>query len=252
MVSLIEAVILSIIQGITEWFPVSSSGHLAILHDLFGMTGLSFAVYLHFASVFAIIVVFWKDIIRILDLRDKENYRRIFFIVIAIIPAGFVGYFLKNQIEVLFLNMIYLGVFFILSGIVIYSTRFSREKKSKIGFFDALFIGLFQIFGLFAGVSRSGMTISAGLFRGLKRRSAVVFSFLLAIPMILGASLLELDGIVNSGVGLDILIVSFIVVFLVSVFTIKILLRIINRGGFWWFGVYNIVLGVAVLVWGLV
>lgn len=245
---MIQALILSVIQGITEWLPISSSGHLALTQNLFGIKGLSFVVYLHFASVFAIIFVFWKDIINIFDLRNKDNYRRLLLILLAIIPAGFVGLFFKDEVAVMFSSMTYLGVFFILSGLVVYSTKFAVERKTKIGPLDALFIGLFQIFGLFAGVSRSGMTISAGLFRGLKRESAVVFSFLMAIPVILGASVLEFKDIVNYDATITVLIASFIVSFLVSIVTIKLIVKIINNGKFYVFGIYNIILGIIILI----
>lgn len=248
MVLLIQAIILSIIQGITEWFPISSSGHLALVQNYFGFQNLSFGVFLHLASIFAITIIFWKDIFRLLNLKNKENLKYIFYILISIIPAGIIGYLFKKQIEGFFSSMLYLGIFFIISGILVYSTKFSMERKNKIDFFDSIFIGIFQAIAILPGISRSGATISSSLFRGLKKEEAVKFSFLIAIPVILGASILELEDLSVSGISYELLITSFFITFIVSFFTIKILMKIINKEKFYLFGIYNFVLGVLVLI----
>ena len=245
MVSLVQAIILSIIQGITEWFPVSSSGHLALMQYFFGFQDLPFDVFLHFASIFAIVIIFWKDIIEILR---QKNWKYAGLIILAILPAFLFGVLLKDFIISSFNNLLFLGLFFIFSGIVIFSTKFSRVKKSNIGIVDSLFVGMMQVFALFPGISRSGMTISAGLFAGLKKQEVVKFSFLLAIPVILGASLAEAPQIFSQEISYWILLASFIVTFLVSLATIKVLLKIIKSDNFWMFGVYDFVLGILVLI----
>lgn len=252
MVSLIQAMILSIVQGITEWFPVSSSGHLALLQNYFGFQSLSFDVFLHFASILAVLVIFWKDIILLLNIKKRENLRYILLIILGIIPAGLVGYLFRDQISGFFSNIYYLGIFFIISGILVYSTRFFKVKKENFSWFDSLFIGIFQAIAIVPGISRSGATISSGMFRGLSKSEAVKFSFLMAIPVVLGASLLELGDLVIADINYYILIISFIVTFLVSLFAIKILLRIIKSDKFYLFGIYNFVLGVLVLGWSFV
>lgn len=248
MVLLVQALILSIIQGITEWFPISSSGHLALFQELFQFQNLAYDVFLHLASVLAVIVVFRKEILRLLKF-DKKSFSYILKIFIALIPAIIFAVLFRDYIANSFHNLTYIGIFFIFSGVVIYLTKFSNSKKEKISFFDSLFIGLMQIFALFPGISRSGMTISSGLFRGLSKKNAIGFSFLLSIPLILAASVAEAGQVFESDISYFILIFSFIVTFLVSLITIKILIRIIKSDKFYYFGIYNIILGILVLVW---
>ena len=191
MVNLIQAVFLSIVQGICEWFPISSSGHLAIFQKVFGFENLAFAVFLHFASVFAVLVLFWKDIVSILNLKKKENWKYILLLLLGIIPAGIVGLLFKNQVEGFFSSFFYLGLFFIFSGVLVYSTKFFKVREKKMNWLDSLFIGIFQAIAILPGISRSGSTISAGLFRGIQKEQALKFSFLMAIPLIFGAGILE-------------------------------------------------------------
>lgn len=242
---------MSVIQGVAEWLPISSSGHLALMHSFFGFQSLSFDVFLHFASILAVLFIFRKDIIQLLNLRKKENLNYIFFIILGIIPAGLVGVIFKDQIESFFSSLFYLGIFFIVSGILIYSTKFAQVKHKKIGLFDSLFIGVFQAVAILPGISRSGATISSGIFRGIKKEEAVKFSFFMAIPIVLGAAVIELKDLVATNLDYSLLIVSFIITFLVSLFTIKLLLKIIKTDKFYLFGVYNFVLGILVVIWSL-
>ena len=247
MVSLIEAVILSIIQGITEWFPVSSSGHLALMQQFFGFQNLSYDVFLHFAGIFAVLFVFKREVLKLLSF-NKVSLKYIGLLILALIPAGFAGFLLSDWIENLFSNMTYLGIFFIISGLVVYSSKLSIEKKSDISNKDAWLIGLLQALAILPGISRSGMTISAGLFKGISKRAAIRFSFLMSIPLILGASVLKTKDLIVSNIDISILIISFIITFLVSLITIKLLIRIIKSDKFYLFGIYNILLGIVVLI----
>jgi len=251
MVSLIEAVILSIFQGISEWFPISSSGHLALVQNIFGFQNLSYDVFLHFASIFAVVFVFRKDIKKLLNLKNKENWRYLFYLIIATIPAVIVGVLFRKFIISTFSNLWFLSGFFILSGVVIYSTRFTKPKKVRFSLLDSIFIGLFQALAIFPGISRSGMTISSGLFRKLKKEQVVKFSFFLAIIIIFGGSLAEAGNIVSGEINYFILLISFIITLLVSIFTIKVLLKIMKINKFYLFGVYNILLGIFILIWKL-
>jgi undecaprenyl-diphosphatase len=249
MVSLIETLVLSVIQGICEWFPISSSGHLAIFHNIFGFQNLSFDVFLHFASIFAVLFVFRKDIVSILNLKKRENWKYILLLILGIIPAGIIGVFFKDFIEGFFSSLFYLGIFFIISGMFIYSTKFSKPKKENINWIDSLFMGIFQAIAILPGISRSGATISAGLIRGINKEQAIRFSFLMAIPLILGASILELKDLIISDISYWLLLISFFVTFLVSLFTINILLKIVKSDKFYLFGIYNFVIGILVLGW---
>jgi len=246
MVSLIQAIVLSIVQGITEWFPISSSGHLALIQNFFGFQNLSYDVYLHFASIIAVIVIFRKDIYKLLKF-DAESWEYIRLLITAMIPIFFIGILFRDLIVSMFSNLLFLGFFFFISGIIVYSTRFSEEKKSRIKWFDSFSIGLFQALAILPGISRSGMTISGGLFRNLKKEQAIRFSFLLAIPVMLIASLAESINFISE-VDFPILLISFGVTFFISLFTIKMLLGIIKRGNFWKFGIYNMLLGILILI----
>ncbi|MBS3079647.1 undecaprenyl-diphosphate phosphatase [Candidatus Pacearchaeota archaeon] len=252
MVNLIQAVFLSIVQGICEWFPISSSGHLAIFQKVFGFENLAFAVFLHFASVFAVLVLFWKDIVSILNLKKKENWKYILLLLLGIIPAGIVGLLFKNQVEGFFSSFFYLGLFFIFSGVLVYSTKFFKVREKKMNWLDSLFIGIFQAIAILPGISRSGSTISAGLFRGIQKEQALKFSFLMAIPLIFGAGILEFKDLNFAEISYWALLVCFIVTFLVSLFTIEVLLKIVKSDKFYLFGIYNFVVGFLVLGWSFV
>jgi len=252
MVSIIQAIVLSIIQSITEWLPISSSGHLALMHHFFGFQNLAFDVYLHFASILAVIFVFRKDIIEILKLNKRKNLKYILFLIIALIPIAIVGFGFRDSIEAAFANMFALGIFFIISGAIVFSTKFFKEGKSKesskVGFWNSIYVGIFQALAILPGISRSGATISAGLFSGLNKEQAIKFSFLLAIPAILGATIVKMGSLAVSGISIWTLIISFIITFVVSVLAIKVLLKIIRKRGFYWFGVYNILVGIIILI----
>src|SRR5271157_4059310 len=208
VISLFQALIYSLVQGIAEWLPISSSAHIAILQNLFGLQDFSFLVFLQFASILAAIVVFWKDIVKLFNFRDKENLRYWGMLIVALIPVIVIGYFFENQIAALFLNLFYIGICLMISGILVYSTKFSHHKEGKkLNFADSIIIGLFQgAAALFRGITRSGSTISAGMYRGLKREEAVKFSFLIGIVAILGASLFEARKLVLGNISYSILI----------------------------------------------
>ena len=248
MVSLFDAVILSIVQGITEWFPISSSGHLALVQEILGFQSLGFDVYLHFASVFSVVIVFWKDIKRLFKL-NRENLIYLTRLAIAIIPAAIVGILLRDHVRVAFGSKLFIGLFFMIFGFFIYATKYAKEKWNRPSKFDALIIGISQVFALFPGVSRSGMTVGTGLVTGLKKDVAIKFSFLLAIPMILGATLVEAKEIVLTNTPFLILLTSFTLTLFTSLMTIKLLVRIIKSDKFYLFGIYNIILGAIVVGW---
>ena len=248
MVSLIQALILSVVQGVTEWFPISSSGHLAIVQELFGFQNLSFDVYLHFASVLALVILFRKDILKLIK-PTKENLKYILKLLIAVLPAALIGYFYIDTIRYAFGNFLFMGLFFMIFGVFIYSTKFSKEVKTKPSKFDSLIIGISQTFALFPGISRSGMTMGTGLVLGLDKDQAIKFSFLIAIPIILGASIFQAKDIIVSDIAYTTLLTSFTVTLLTSLITIKFLIKIIKNNKFYLFGIYNFLLGLMVFTW---
>ena len=248
MVSFIQAVILSIVQGITEWFPISSSGHLAIVQELFGFQDLAFDVYLHFASVLAVVILFGKDIAK-LTIINKENIRYITKLIIALVPAAIVGFYYLDYVKYAFGNFLFMGLFFMIFGVLIYFTKYAKERKGQPSKIDSFIIGISQTLSLFPGVSRSGMTMGSGLILGLKKEEAVKFSFILAVPIILGATLLEVKEITAIDLSYAGLITSFTLTLFISLITIKLLIRIIKSDKFYLFGIYNFIMGFFIMVW---
>ena len=249
MVSFIQAIILSFVQGITEWFPISSSGHLVLAQKFLGVENFGFTVYLHFASVLAVVILFWKDII---NLVAEKRVKYLFKLAVAIVPAAIAGIYLLKHVKGAFTSLFFMGVFFVIFGVFTYSTKYAREMKGKPTIADSVIIGISQIFSLFPGISRSGMTMGSGLILGLKKEEAIKFSFLLAIPIIFGASLIEAKEIMLADISFVALLSSFTITLFISLLTIKFLIKIIKSNKFYLFGVYNFLLGVSLIIWTLI
>ncbi|MCK4352220.1 undecaprenyl-diphosphate phosphatase [candidate division WOR-3 bacterium] len=236
--------ILGIVQGLTEFFPISSSAHLALLEGIFGIKSkLTITVFLHFGSLIALIVVMWKDIKEII-INDR---RLILFLIIGSIPAGVFGLFLKDKVALIFESPFLIGIALVVTGIILWLTRNIKEKRKKIRLLDAILIGIAQAIAIVPGISRSGITISAGIYLGAERVQAAKFSFLLAIISILGANIIETKNIVLRELPILPIFIGIAVSFLVSYFAIKVLLRIVKRKGFSLFSLYCWALGFFVL-----
>ena len=190
---MIEAIILGVIQGLTEFIPVSSTAHLVILPDVFEWSGvlnsLAFDVALHFGTTLALISFFWRDWVNILT----RNRKMLWFIILASVPVGVVGLTLRTMIEESLRTLEVIAAMLVVFGVVmLLAERVSAKKDlTKMTLRDALIVGMAQVIALIPGVSRSGVTISAGLFAGYRRADAARFSFLLSTPAIVGATLLE-------------------------------------------------------------
>ena len=249
MVSFIQGLILSLVQGITEWFPISSSGHLAIAQQFLNVQDLGFLVYLHFASVIAVIILFWNDII---DLFAKKKISYMIKLLLAIIPVVIIGYLLEKHVRFAFTSFIFIGIFFMIFGFFIYFTKYAKEIKKNPSVSDAIIIGIAQVFSLFPGISRSGMTMGSGLILGLKKAQAIKFSFLLAIPIIFGASLVEAKNINLEGTSFITFLTSFTITLFISLITIKFLIKIIKSDKFYLFGIYNMIFGFLIILWSLI
>lgn len=184
---MIKSIIMGIFQGLTEFLPVSSSGHLVVLKNIlhFDETGITLEVFLHFGTLVSIIVFFNK---KILNYIKPKN---LFFIVIGTIPAGLIGFLFKDQIEKAFSSIFFVIPAFFLTGIYLFiAEKKHRENKKEINLLNALMIGIAQAFALLPGISRSGWTTSTGLLSGLSRSLSFEFSFILSIPALLGAFIL--------------------------------------------------------------
>ena len=235
---MINEIILAIIQAATEFLPISSSGHLALFSNILSEPNLFFFTVLHLASLIAVLIFTRKEIFELISF--KKQYRKLWvYLIIATIPAVIVGLLFSDLIEQSFNSFLFLGIMFCFTGIILFLTKFTKIY-SKFNFKNSLIIGLFQCLALFPGVSRSGMTISSALFSGIEREKATKFSFLLFIPLALGAFILKLEEFYFSGS----LLVSFIICLILSLLFLKLLLIIIKRNLFWWFSIYCFLVGI--------
>jgi undecaprenyl-diphosphatase len=239
---MINEILYAVIQSATEFLPISSSGHLALASSVISSPDIFLIAALHLASLAAVLIFTRKEIKGLLSF-NKEQRKMWLYLILATIPAAITGLALKEQIEKTFSDMMFLGIAFIFTGIVLFLTKYSKEKKG-LDAKKSLLIGFFQSIALFPGVSRSGMTISAGLFSGLNRERAAKFSFLLYIPLAFGAFILELDKFhFNTA-----LLVSVALCTVLSIFCLQLLTKIIIRRKFWMFSFYCFAVGIFVLL----
>jgi len=244
--TLIQALILGLLQGLTEFLPVSSSGHLVIAQHFFGFLTppVFFDILLHLATALAIIIVLWRPLLSL----DKKTFG---FILLASLPAGIIGILLNSSITALFSSVKLVAVALLITGLLLFLTRyfFSQAKNTRLTWKNTLFIGLFQAIAIIPGISRSGSTISAGIFAKLRPELIFNFSFLLALPAIFGAAFLQLkdSNFSSSLLGLP-LAIGFFAAFISDLFALKILKKFVSRGQFSFFAYYCLVLGFLLLV----
>ena len=269
MIEILKAVLLGIVQGITEWLPVSSTGHMILVDEFvklnFSPTFIStFLVVIQFGSILAVLLIFFKKLNPFdsskSKVEKKETLNLWAKVIVAVIPSGIIGILFEEDIDRLFFNSTTVALALIIYGIIMIVIE-NRNKKpavsdfSQVSFKLALGIGLFQCLALIPGTSRSGSTIIGATLLGASRYVAAEFSFFLAIPTMLGASLLKLlkAGFVFSGFEWLVLGVGSVVAFVVSVIVIKFFMDYIKKHDFKAFGYYRIVLGIIVLLYfGLV
>jgi undecaprenyl-diphosphatase len=232
-----HAILLGAVQGLTEFLPVSSSGHLVIFQHILGVqeSPLTFDIMLHMGTLLAVFVAFWDDII---DILKKPFTRLTYLIVVGCIPAAIAGYLVAPFIEKAFESLLVVGLGLIFTGFALrFSEKWSREKIGlkdipNTSYKDALFIGLLQAVAIVPGISRSGSTIAAGLFAGMERELAARFSFLLSIPVILGAGIFELSDVSSSAWSQNLVpyTVGTLVAALFGYLAIKIVMRLVRHG----------------------
>lgn len=200
MLTLFESLFLGMVQGLTEWLPVSSSGHLVIVQQLLGIqAGMSFDLFLHAGTLAALFIFFRKEIADILKsvLRfdfKSESGRMALFIVIGSVPIAVAGFLLGGIVEPLFSSLLSVSIALIITGAVLQLTRLAK-LSGKLDVKNSLIIGAAQAIAMVPGISRSGLTISASLLRGIDRKKAFAFSFLLAIPAIIGANIVHVSSL---------------------------------------------------------
>lgn len=248
-VSYPQAIFLAIIQGLTEFLPISSSGHLVISQKLLGLKPpILFDILVHVGTLGAIIIYFWKPLLKI----SKQT---VSMVVIGTIPAAVAGLFLQRYIAQIFDSLRLVGMaLLITAGLLFSSCQFKSLNKQKrlfkyLKWKDALFIGIFQALAILPGISRSGLTIVAGLWRRADRETAFRFSFYLAIPAILGALALQIPDLIDGQVTyLSQGILGMVIAGIIGYGALKILEETLLSAKFWLFGIYCLILGIIILL----
>ena len=268
----LQALLLGIIQGLTEYLPVSSSGHLAIGQALFGLedgeSNLTFTVMLHVATVLSTLVILWKEIVWIFkDLFARQSWRSYrdlnggtkyaINILISMIPVALVGFLLKDKVEEVFgSGLLIVGIMLLVTAALLAFSYFAKPRqKTSISGFHAFIIGIAQACAVMPGLSRSGSTIAPGLLLGNKKEKLAQFSFLMVIPPILGEALLDVKDIFEvgfseamSGISPVAAIVGFLAAFISGCFACKWMINIVKKGKLVWFAVYCAIVGLLAIV----
>lgn len=259
---ILEAIILGIIQGLTEFLPVSSSGHLeigAVLLNAHTSDSLLFSVLVHAATALSTIIVFRKDISTII--RDlfkfewNESTQFSLKIILSMIPIGIIGVFFQDQVETFFTgNLVLVGSMLLLTAILLAFTYKVKDKEgSSVGYGQAIIIGIAQSIAILPGISRSGATIATALLVGVNKEKAARFSFLMVLVPILGASALKLkdylEAPATSGNEVSLsLLLGFIMAFLAGLFACKAMIKIVKEGKLIYFAVYCAIIGIIALI----
>lgn len=257
---ILESIILGAVQGLTEFLPVSSSGHLQLAKELLGVDieeNLTFDVTLHAATVLSTIVVLWHEIwwlIKGVFSRGMNDEKRYFLkLVISMIPIGIVGFMLKDQLNAMLGSsyiMVIVGCMLLLTAALLSFAYYARPRqKSTISYRDSFIIGLSQAVASMPGLSRSGTTIATGLLLGNDKAAVATFSFLMVLAPILGETLLEVmdGGLAVSGISTGALVAGFVSSFVVGCLACKYMINIVKRGKLIWFAIYCAVVGIVAI-----
>lgn len=261
----IQALILGIVQGLTEFLPVSSSGHLEIGHALLGTSGeenLTFAILVHVATVLATLVVLWKEVAVLFKgtfstIKWNEEKDYVAKILVSMIPVFVVGMFFKDQVEALFGNgLLLVGICLLITALLLALSEWLQKKRQATGhevtYKDAIIIGIAQACAVLPGLSRSGTTIATGLLCGVKKESVAQFSFLMVLIPILGEALLDtlklLRGEMTMDLGVVPAVVGFVAAFVTGCFACRFMIEIVRRQRLVWFALYCAIIGSVAII----
>lgn len=275
----LQALIMGIFQGLTEYLPVSSSGHLALAAELLGVEDpdkiMTFTIAVHVATVLSTLVILWKEVTWIFkglfktgnsivpssygirSLNEEQNYALL--IIVSMIPVGIVGLCFKDQVEAYFSSLMVVGVCLCITALLLSFSFFAKPRtKEHISYVDAFIIGIAQACAVLPGLSRSGSTIGTGLILGNKKENLAQFSFLMVIPPILGQALLDVKDMIEEGVeaamaGISVsaLVVGFVAAFITGCLACKWMITIVKKGKLIYFAIYCAIVGVATIIWQL-
>lgn len=253
----LEAIILGIVQGLTEFLPVSSSGHLQLAKELLGVeleNNLTFDVMLHAATVLSTIVVLWGEVwwlVKGLFARGMNDEKRYFLkLVISMIPVGIVGFLLRDKMDAMLASqyiMVIVGAMLILTAALLSFAYYARPRqRDTISYRDAFIIGLSQAVATMPGLSRSGTTIATGLLLGNQKGAVATFSFLMVLAPILGQTLLDVvdGGFAITGISVEALVAGFVAAFVVGCLACRFMIGVVKRGKLIWFAAYCAIVGV--------
>lgn len=258
--SWIEALILGIVQGLTEFLPVSSSGHIELGKAILGVDSvdnLMFSVIVHTATMLSIIVVFRKDILhlilQVLRFQWNAETRFLTLIVVSMIPTGIVGLLFESQIEQFFEGRVmFVGFMLLITAALLFSTRFVKTNNKEVGFLSAFIVGLAQTVAILPGISRSGATISTALLLGIDRNTATRFSFLMVLPPIAGATLIKVKELIeNPATYAQELLpmgIGFMAAFIAGVLACSWMLTLVRKGNIVWFSIWCLIIGLTAII----
>lgn len=248
-----EAIILGLFQGLTEFLPISSSGHLELGKHLFGIdneANFYFSVVVHGATVLSTLLVLWKEIAELFkgilrfSWNDETNYAVKIFI--SMIPVAIAGLFVDRIAATFFTgNMISLGIEFIISALFLFMTMLFRQREKPIGFIDSFIIGLAQVLAVLPGISRSGATIATGMMLGNKKTDIAKFSFLMVLIPVIGANLVEMrkGNFSTEGTSFWVILLGFVTAFITGYLACKWMINLVRKGNLTWFAIYCVLIG---------
>ena len=256
----IEAIILGVVQGLTEFLPVSSSGHLEIGKALFGIDASEnffFSVAVHGATVASTLVVFRRETLQLLKglfaFRMNEETTFMLKLFLSMIPIGVLGLFFKDEVIGLFNgNMIIVGSMLLITALILFTSHFIKRKERNIGYMDSFIIGVVQVLAVIPGISRSGTTIATGMMLGNRKDELAKFSFLMVLVPIIGANLLELfaGDISHNSTGAGLIIAGAVSAFISGYFACRWMIRLVRESRMIWFAVYCCVVGLITILLG--
>lgn len=265
LIEIIKYIFLGIVQGFTEPLPISSSGHVFILKEIFdiGSTDLNFEIIVNFGSLLAILLIYKDDLIKLIKNfflyfkekteETKSDFKYCWLIVLGSIPVGIIGFIFKDIIEDKLNNIKIIGIAFLITSLFLFLVRNIKGNKSDkdLSIMDSIIIGLTQVVALVPGISRSGSTLIGGLFRDLDRKTALKYSFMLYIPVSVGTTLLGIKDLLEMGNIHDLILpygLGFIASFIVSFFTLRWFMGVVKKGNLKYFSIYCLILGILILL----
>ena len=263
--NIFESIILGLIQGLTEFLPVSSSGHLVLGSALFGLDSgnIIFEVFLHFATFLAVVVFFFREIAgmavapfdyilrgsRTSATHSKLKY--LLYIIIGTIPAVIIGLLFKDQIEEVFASPFLTGIMLLVTSLILFLTLLAKPHRENLTVIDSIIIGIAQAVAIMPGISRSGSTISTAMYLGIDKKTAFNFSFLLSLPAIFGAFVLKFKDALEVGISSDqivLYVAGMATAFISGYLCLVVLRKIVIAGKFAYFGIYTLIIGVLTII----